>query len=181
MYLSYNPSKHYCYIIQTLVHHNWHSICVQTYVSKQRSTLSDMSKSMHSCSRAMSCISRSSPCPICSHSSNVSGSTSAMMPHDPFHPTPGHSPNWGHIRRQQERNKRAVTGSLVVSSSLYLHQKQKKSFHKKLHGQQLGCKEAQGCACHTKSSATLLQALVSTFSCLFDASLALNGKTQTLE
>lgn len=98
-YLSNYPSRHYCYIRQTSARHNRPSICVQTYVSKQRSTLSDMSKSMHSCSRAMSCISRSSPCPICSHSSNVSGSTSAMMPNDPIHPTPGHSPNWGRIRR----------------------------------------------------------------------------------
>lgn len=52
---------------------------VKTHVSKQRSTLSDMSSSMQSCSRAMSCMSRSSPWPICSHSSRVSGSTSAMM------------------------------------------------------------------------------------------------------
>lgn len=50
-----------------------------TYVSKQRSTLSDIRSSMHSCSSAINCISLSSPCPICSHSSNVSGSTSAMV------------------------------------------------------------------------------------------------------
>lgn len=50
-----------------------------THVSKQRSTLSDIRSSMHSCSNAISCISLSSPCPICSHSSNVSGSTSAMV------------------------------------------------------------------------------------------------------
>lgn len=50
-----------------------------TYVSKHRSTLSDIKSSMQSCSRAISCMSLSSPCPICSHSSNVSGSTSAMV------------------------------------------------------------------------------------------------------
>lgn len=48
-------------------------------LSKHRSTLSDMSKSMHSCSKAINCISRSSPLPICSHSNNVSGSTSDII------------------------------------------------------------------------------------------------------
>ena len=47
--------------------------------SKQRSTLSDMRSSMQSCSRAMSCISLSSPAPLCNHSSRVSGSTSLIL------------------------------------------------------------------------------------------------------
>ena len=48
-------------------------------LSKHLSTLSDISNSIQSCSRAMSCISRSSPAPIWSHSSSVSGSTSAIV------------------------------------------------------------------------------------------------------
>lgn len=51
---------------------------VTLYHSKQRSTLSDMSNSMHNCSNAINCMSLSSPCPILSHSSKVSGSTSAI-------------------------------------------------------------------------------------------------------
>lgn len=50
-----------------------------TYISKHLSTLSDMSSSMHSCSRANSWMSLSSPCPRFSHSNNVSGSTSAIV------------------------------------------------------------------------------------------------------
>jgi len=48
------------------------------YLSKQRSTLSDIRSSIHSCSRAISCMSRSSPCPMDNHSSSVSGSTSPI-------------------------------------------------------------------------------------------------------
>lgn len=48
------------------------------YLSKQRSTLSDISSNMHNCSSAISCISRSSPIPLFSHSNNVSGSGSAI-------------------------------------------------------------------------------------------------------
>lgn len=49
-----------------------------TYLSKQRSTLSDMRRSMQSCSSAISCMSLSSPWPMFSHSRRVSGSTSAI-------------------------------------------------------------------------------------------------------
>ena len=52
------------------------------HLSKQRSTLSDMRSSMQSCSKAMSCMSLSSPWPMLSHSSRVSGSTSAICEHN---------------------------------------------------------------------------------------------------
>lgn len=51
----------------------------RTHLSKQRSMLSDISSSIHNCSKAISCISLSSPCPILSHSSSVSGSTSTIF------------------------------------------------------------------------------------------------------
>ena len=55
---------------------------MKTDLSKHRSTLSDIKRSMQSCSSATSCMSRSAmsswPRPIVSHSSSVSGSTSAM-------------------------------------------------------------------------------------------------------
>lgn len=58
---------------------NQMSIC---YLSKHRSTLSDIRRSMQSCSNATSCISLSAssswPSPIVSHSRSVSGSTSAI-------------------------------------------------------------------------------------------------------
>ena len=41
--------------------------------------LSDMSSNIHSCSKAINCISLSSPCPILSHSNKVSGSTSTIF------------------------------------------------------------------------------------------------------
>ena len=50
-----------------------------TYISKQRSTLSDINRSMQSCSSAISCMSLSSPWPMLSHSSSESESTSAMV------------------------------------------------------------------------------------------------------
>lgn len=49
------------------------------YLSKHLSTLSDISRSIHSCSKAISCMSRSSPCPVSNHSNSVSGSTSAIL------------------------------------------------------------------------------------------------------
>lgn len=100
-------------VINPSAHQNWHLISIQTYVSKQRSTLSDMSNSMQSCSRAMSCISLSSPCPICSHSSNVSGSTSAMMPHYPIHSTPSHPAS---SRREMNRGSHWSSCCLIKSS-----------------------------------------------------------------
>lgn len=61
--------------------HTWNLqiLCLENYLSKHLSTLSDINSSIHSCSRAISCMSRSSPWPIWSHSSKVSGSTSAML------------------------------------------------------------------------------------------------------
>lgn len=41
--------------------------------------LSDIRSNIHSCSNAINCMSRSSPCPILSHSSSVSGSTSTIF------------------------------------------------------------------------------------------------------
>lgn len=60
------------------------------HLSKHLSTLSDMRRSIHSCSRAMSCMSLSSPCPIWSHSSRVSGSTSAIAGSASAHGSPLH-------------------------------------------------------------------------------------------
>lgn len=51
----------------------------QTNLSKQRSTLSDMSNNIQSCSSAITCMSLSSPVPMVSHSKSVSGSMSAII------------------------------------------------------------------------------------------------------
>lgn len=64
--------------------------CIISYLSKQRSTLSDMRRSMQSCSRAINCMSLSSPWPMLSHSRSVSGSTSAI---------------WNHKNRKKNFNK----------------------------------------------------------------------------
>ena len=51
----------------------------QINLSKQRSTLSDMSNNIQSCSSAITCMSLSSPVPMVSHSKSVSGSMSAII------------------------------------------------------------------------------------------------------
>ena len=50
-----------------------------TNLSKHRSMLSDIKSNIHNCSKAISCMSLSSPCPILSHSNRVSGSTSTIF------------------------------------------------------------------------------------------------------
>ena len=49
-----------------------------SHISKHLSTLSDINRSIHSCSRASNWMSLSSPCPRASHSNSVSGSSSAI-------------------------------------------------------------------------------------------------------
>lgn len=73
--------------------HNYVTERRNTYLSKHRSTLSLMSRSMQSCSSAISCMSRSSPWPIESHSSSVSGST---------------SPIWGEASKREAENHRLI-------------------------------------------------------------------------